>query len=459
MPENQEIQENKPHSSRWTKVLGIIFVILWIALIGFWIYDIFQISSSWYYSTNTTRDIIKYSTFLVFWPLWILLIIMWIISCYIANINAYYHPSRLTKILSGIFWFIRITLVRAWAWNFSLIPSEFYSTIKIIQIWWSITLYWILFFILWHILYSTKKWINVWFSLIYYFIVLLIASKEFEYIDYSDNIKKFFLICLIYLFILTCTWIIKCFMLKKWWKFYWKINDKQPSNKKIWIITTTILFILVICNCIYGKIRYLKLPQVDESIFQHYEHNTKLPEEKDAIIQINKALQWTWEIQDILSNLDRINMNIWNDDTINWAKYPNECDIIYSWWNSYCWTRIRNNKTLNRLLNRYINFNSIYNDSWNKNEDFLTLDWKKVTILEYIDKNEPKLREFYKKMDNLTKLNYYLPDDQYLDIYTPYIQSVARWSTVMIQYYTYKEDREMVELIIKLNQIFLLNQY
>jgi hypothetical protein len=37
---------------------------------------------------------------------------------------------------------------------------------------------------------------------------------------------------------------------------------------------------------IYGKIQYSKIPEVDESMFQRNEHQTPLPDDEDALIQL-----------------------------------------------------------------------------------------------------------------------------------------------------------------------------
>jgi hypothetical protein len=39
---------------------------------------------------------------------------------------------------------------------------------------------------------------------------------------------------------------------------------------------------------VYGKIKYSKIPEVDESIFQRNEHQTQLPDDEDALIQLRK---------------------------------------------------------------------------------------------------------------------------------------------------------------------------
>jgi hypothetical protein len=46
--------------------------------------------------------------------------------------------------------------------------------------------------------------------------------------------------------------------------------------------------IVAIINIIYGKNQYSKIPEVDESIFYRSEHQTILPDDQDALIQLNK---------------------------------------------------------------------------------------------------------------------------------------------------------------------------
>jgi hypothetical protein len=46
------------------------------------------------------------------------------------------------------------------------------------------------------------------------------------------------------------------------------------------------LFSLVIINLIYGKIQWSKVPEIDTSIFAREKHQTQLPNEEDALIQL-----------------------------------------------------------------------------------------------------------------------------------------------------------------------------
>jgi hypothetical protein len=45
--------------------------------------------------------------------------------------------------------------------------------------------------------------------------------------------------------------------------------------------------IVAIINIIYGKNQYSKIPEVDESIFYRSEHQTILPDDQDALVQLN----------------------------------------------------------------------------------------------------------------------------------------------------------------------------
>ena len=45
---------------------------------------------------------------------------------------------------------------------------------------------------------------------------------------------------------------------------------------------------VAIINIIYGKNQYSKIPEVDESMFLRSEHQTPLPDDEDALIQLRK---------------------------------------------------------------------------------------------------------------------------------------------------------------------------
>jgi len=63
-------------------------------------------------------------------------------------------------------------------------------------------------------------------------------------------------------------------ILKIIWKWFWNL--------------LLIALVLLIITLIYGKIQYSKIPEVDESIFLRSEHQTPLPDDEDALIQLRK---------------------------------------------------------------------------------------------------------------------------------------------------------------------------
>ena len=56
---------------------------------------------------------------------------------------------------------------------------------------------------------------------------------------------------------------------------------------------------------IYGKIQYSRIPEVDESIFQRSEHQTQLPDDEDALIQLRK-LDDKYRENELWENLESI---------------------------------------------------------------------------------------------------------------------------------------------------------
>lgn len=474
-------QSSKPRSSRLTKIVSGILWLLWIALIWLWVYEIFQISSNWYYSTHySTRDIIVGSWILILGPLWIWLIILWILSYRTPNVDIYYHPTRLTKILSGIYRFLWIALIRAGLRNFSLVSSEYTSFWHILYVWWAITLCGILYIFLWRLLYNTKNKMHLWFSMLCALVVNIIFARILrEFTDYSywideDIFESFWnilvLFTLIYFSILTIRWIIKCRKFKKKWIINPKYLIQTPSKKKVWIITTVILLSIVIVDLIYGKLQWSKIPEIDESIFARKEHQTKLSDEEDALIQL-KAFE-SWYTASMLYLLDSYYLYEWNSsnhpgNTNIWReKHTNECIIVNSWWNEYCGTWTWDKKTLERFLNNYyyIGYDDYMKDFINS-DWYLSMDWKKVTIFEYIDKNEPEIRSDLQKLDKILSLDYNLdfPSTREEPFYLlpTFLQSFTRGNMVALQYYTLKKDWEMVMFIIKLEykMVDILNNY
>lgn len=470
--------DKKSHTSWLVKIVSRILYFLWLGLIWFWIYTILQVASDSAISTYSVRDIIKYSWVRFFGPLWIWFILIWILTYRTPDVNIYYHPTRLTKILSGIYRFLWIALVRAGLWNFSLIWTDDLSFLKILYVWWTITLCWILYILLGRLLYNTKNKIHLWFSMLCALTLntmFIRIFNSFSNNDYWYWIDDYILInspTLIYFSILTIRWIIKCRKFYKKWIINSKYLDSAPSKKKVWIITTIILLSIVIVNLIYGKIQWSKIPDVDESIFNRTEHQTKLLDEEDAIIQLKVFDNWYIDTASIFSPLDSYYLYEWNssyysENTNIWREqHTDECIIVNSWWNEYCGTWAWNKKTLERFLNNYYYIG--YDDYM---KEFINTDWylsinnKKVTILEYLDKNEPEIRANLQKLNKIVSLDYNLNfpssrDDPYY-LLPSFLQWYTRASMIIIQYYTLKKDWEMVEFIVKLNykMVDILNNY
>jgi hypothetical protein len=64
---------------------------------------------------------------------------------------------------------------------------------------------------------------------------------------------------------------------------------------------------------IYGKIQYSKIPEVNESMFQRSEHQTPLPDDEDALIQLKK-LGDEYSKNGLWKDLDKLYQSIgWNN--------------------------------------------------------------------------------------------------------------------------------------------------
>ena len=72
---------------------------------------------------------------------------------------------------------------------------------------------------------------------------------------------------------------------------------------------------------IYGKIQYSKIPEVDESMFQRSEHQTPLPDDQDALIQLKK-FDDNWTNNELLKDLEAIYFSSMTDN-INSRLYKN----------------------------------------------------------------------------------------------------------------------------------------
>ena len=85
-------------------------------------------------------------------------------------------------------------------------------------------------------------------------------------------------------------------------------------------------------------------------------------------------------------------------------------------------------------------------------EDYLSLNWKEVTIYSYIKKQEEQMRKDLKEIDSLLNLNYSLQENNIYTTLTQNIHLINRWSLTALQYYIREKDDEMVKLIIKINK-------
>ena len=135
-------------------------------------------------------------------------------------------------------------------------------------------------------------------------------SQDF-YRHYEDEISIAVIIFMLYSLILSIIWGIRCFRLKKRWKISGKILNKEASSKKIWYITTGILFLILIGDTIYWKIQWSKIPEIDESVFKRDYHQTKLPDEEDALIQLRAYNSWS--MNDVMIPLEAYYYNLFSD--------------------------------------------------------------------------------------------------------------------------------------------------
>ena len=246
---------------------------------------------------------------------------------------------------------------------------------------------------------------------------------------------------------------------EKWMKFFrwvWK------GVKYLFIV----ILVLLVINLIYGKIRYSKLPEVDESMFLRTDHQTILPDDEDALIQLrNKDDDISLNRIDgegVWSDLQRVYYVIRNENTlthkknpINWKEYQDECLLVYSWDEASCGTWVRNEDTLNRILNFEIN---IDNSISVQGEKYLTVNWENVSLMEYIAANEQQIKSDLEELDRLLSMDYYLPDNRLMYLPT-YLQWYSRGSLVVMLYYIQQENWDMVEYVFDVNykMVDLLN--
>lgn len=245
-----------------------------------------------------------------------------------------------------------------------------------------------------------------------------------------------------------------------------RMSDKAREKwlkilKRIWKIIWIILLVgivLLIINIIYGKIQYSKIPEVEESMFLHTEHQTKLPDNEDALIQLKKAEEWYINFNgslyknELWKNFGEIykiyngqswwkfdNPNPYKDNQIWWERHQDECILVYSWEEASCGTWIYNKETLDRIFNSHF--------------DKITENWESVnlTIKEYLDGKESELKTDLQELDKLISMDYYLPSDQQISLRPHSLWNYHRGLSVSLLYYTQKEDWEMVKYIVKIN--------
>ena len=233
-------------------------------------------------------------------------------------------------------------------------------------------------------------------------------------------------------------------ILKKIWKIIWKWG---------WILLLIGLIVAII-NIIYGKNQYSKIPEVDESIFYRSEHQTILPDDQDALVQLNNkerergsTSNQTEKEMDVLEVLDYAYRNFnwsskllinnpYRDSKIWWERYQDECILVYSWEEASCGTWAWNKDTIDRILSSY--------------SDKITVNGEKVTVREYIEANEDQLKSDLEWLDRTASMDYYLPENAF-NVIPNFVQWYARGSMVALLYYIEKEDWNMVEFIVKVN--------
>lgn len=208
----------------------------------------------------------------------------------------------------------------------------------------------------------------------------------------------------------------------------------------LWLIL--IALVLLILDIIYGKFQYSKIPEIDESMFQRSEHQTLLPDDEDALIQL-KELDEEWTNSELWHNIEKAYFSViayqnnifYKNSKIWWEYNQDECILIYSWDNAYCGTWSRNKNTLTRFLDSYLP----------------ELEGENITIREYIDANEEEIKSDLQELDKVLSMDYYLPNDKVLQLLPAFLQWYTRSSMILMLYYTDKEDWDMVDYIIKLN--------
>ena len=166
---------------------------------------------------------------------------------------------------------------------------------------------------------------------------------------------------------------------------------------------------------IYGKIQYSKIPEVDESMFLRSEHQTPLPDDEDALIQLRKlgdeySKNELWkDLEAIYFSTTSYNFNnrLYKNSKVGWQWNQDECLLVYSGNDASCGTWVWNKETINRFFDQNINTEE-------RGEKYLNIDGQKVTIREYLDAKEPEIRADLQKLDRILSMDYYLPNNKVL---------------------------------------------
>lgn len=188
-------------------------------------------------------------------------------------------------------------------------------------------------------------------------------------------------------------------------------------------------------------------------MFYRTEHQTKLPDDEDALIKLqklhsNNGLNATTREKDLFEKIESVYfLYNWNTrsainnpykDSEIWREWhQDECILVYSWEEASCGTWVWNKDTINRILN-------------SSTEDTI-INWEKVSIRDFIEANEWEIKTELENLDTILSMDYYLPNDQILGLVPSFLQWVTRTNMVLVLYYTEKEDWEMVEYLVKLS--------
>lgn len=386
-----------------------------------------------------------------------------------SNINTqnkdkyFFHPSIIWQLISWLIWFIWLLIIWTWIINYFIEPTDVLSKMNIAIASFSITLFWILFFLLWNILYTKKYWLHFWGTTIYAIIVLFIWLKIvniywdhwynwLSFID-KDNYLNYIVFPVISYFALyTILRFIRFIIFKYTWKLRGKILDSEKETNSVWSFITLLLLFILITVISLWKIKFTSLPTLNASIFERKDYVEQLPEEKDWFKQLKKIdevwINWHkefWEILDAIY-LSEIGWENYENEKLWWQWHQDECDPVWTWETQYCWTRLWSRSTIRRMFNRKFNYTS------NNKIKKLEYEWKEVTIYAYLKKHEEQMTDDIKEINRLLSLNYYINTWDILNTYPQFFQSHTRWSIVALQYYVWEKNDEMVKLIIKNNK-------